>query len=141
MFRTIGDQPSLWESLLPEEVLRLPGELSRVDVLLDDPAFFAPFAPHAATTAGHFPTLAELPSEVSGSHPVRPGATTSRTGQGAGFPARRPGWDPSETARPPPAVRPGVPSHPGCGAQTGQDPLPWESRTSHSVACDDQRRF
>ena len=46
MFRTIGDQPSLWESLLPEEVLRLPAGLARVDALLDDPAFFAPFAPH-----------------------------------------------------------------------------------------------
>ena len=46
MFRTVGDQVSLWESLLPEEVLRLPAELARVDVLLDDPAFFAPFAPH-----------------------------------------------------------------------------------------------
>jgi len=46
MFRTIGDQVSLWESLLPEEVLRLPEELARVDVLLDDPVFFAPFAPH-----------------------------------------------------------------------------------------------
>jgi transposase, IS5 family len=44
VFRTIGDQPSLWESLLPEEVLWLPGELARVDALLDDPAFFAPFA-------------------------------------------------------------------------------------------------
>jgi IS5 family transposase len=42
MFRTIGDQPSLWESLLPEEALRLPEELARVDALLDDPAFFAP---------------------------------------------------------------------------------------------------
>ena len=46
MFRTVGDQCSLWESLLPEEVLRLPAELARVDGLLDDPAFFAPFAPH-----------------------------------------------------------------------------------------------
>ena len=46
MFRTVGDQPSLWESLLPEEVLRLPAELARVDGLLDDPAFFAPFAVH-----------------------------------------------------------------------------------------------
>jgi IS5 family transposase len=46
VFRTIGDQVSLWESLLPEEVLRLPEELARVDVLLDDPVFFAPFAPH-----------------------------------------------------------------------------------------------
>jgi transposase, IS5 family len=45
MFRTIGDRPSLWESLLPEEVLRLPVELARADVLLDDPVFFAPFAP------------------------------------------------------------------------------------------------
>jgi IS5 family transposase len=45
MFRTVGDQPPLWESLLPAEVLRLPDELARVDALLDDPAFFAPFAP------------------------------------------------------------------------------------------------
>jgi transposase, IS5 family len=46
VFRTIGDQCSLWESLLPEEVLRLPEELARVDALLDDPVFFAPFAAH-----------------------------------------------------------------------------------------------
>ena len=44
MFRTIGDGPSEWESLLPAEVLRLPEELARVDALLDDPVFFAPFA-------------------------------------------------------------------------------------------------
>jgi hypothetical protein len=42
MFRTIGDGPSRWESLLPPEVLRLPEELARVDALLDDPGFFAP---------------------------------------------------------------------------------------------------
>jgi transposase, IS5 family len=36
---------SLWEAVLPEEVLRLPEELARVDVLLDDPVFFAPFVP------------------------------------------------------------------------------------------------
>jgi IS5 family transposase len=35
----------LWESVLPEELLRLPQELARVDVLLDDRAFFAPFVP------------------------------------------------------------------------------------------------
>src|ERR1700739_140865 len=46
VFRTIGDQPSVWESRLPAELLRLPEELARVDALLDDPAFFAPFAPH-----------------------------------------------------------------------------------------------
>ena len=45
VFRTIGDRPSVWESRLPAEVLRLPEELARVDALLDDPAFFAPFAP------------------------------------------------------------------------------------------------
>ena len=45
MFRTVGDQPSLFESVLPEELLRLPEELGRVDGLLDDPAFFAPFVP------------------------------------------------------------------------------------------------
>lgn len=46
MFRTVGDQPSLWESILPEQVRRLPEELVRVDALLDDPRFFAPFVPH-----------------------------------------------------------------------------------------------
>jgi IS5 family transposase len=43
VFRTLGDPVSVWESQLPEEVLRLPAELARVDALLDDPAFFAPF--------------------------------------------------------------------------------------------------
>jgi len=43
MFRTVGDQPSLWEAVLPEELRRLPAELAGVDVLLDDPVFFAPF--------------------------------------------------------------------------------------------------
>ena len=43
VFRTVGDQCSLWESVLPEEVRRLPEELARVDALLDDPAFFTPF--------------------------------------------------------------------------------------------------
>jgi len=45
MFRTIDDRPSSWELLLPPEVLWLPDDLARVDVLLDDPVFFAPFAP------------------------------------------------------------------------------------------------
>ena len=43
MFRTVGDQPALWEAVLPLELLRLPEELARVDVLLDDSVFFAPF--------------------------------------------------------------------------------------------------
>lgn len=45
VFRTVGDQASLWESVLPEELRRLPEELARVDALLDDSAFFCPFVP------------------------------------------------------------------------------------------------
>ncbi len=45
MFRTRAERVSGWEAALPAEVLRLPEELARVDALLDDPAFFAPFAP------------------------------------------------------------------------------------------------
>jgi hypothetical protein len=36
---------SLWEAVLPAEVLRLSAELARVDVLLDDPVVFEPFVP------------------------------------------------------------------------------------------------
>ena len=45
MLRTVNDQLSLWDALLPSEVLVLPDELARVDALLDDPVFLAPFAP------------------------------------------------------------------------------------------------
>jgi IS5 family transposase len=45
MLRTRAVEVSLWEAILPDEVLRLPDELARVDALLDDPAFFAPFVP------------------------------------------------------------------------------------------------
>jgi IS5 family transposase len=43
VFRTAGDQVSLWEAVLPPELLTLPDELARVDVLLDDAVFFTPF--------------------------------------------------------------------------------------------------
>jgi IS5 family transposase len=43
MLHARNDQPTLWESILPESLLRLPDELARVDALLDDEAFFAPF--------------------------------------------------------------------------------------------------
>ena len=59
MFRTIGDPVSLWESRLPAEVLRLPEGLARVDALLDDPAFFAPFAPHFHPVIGRPSTPVE----------------------------------------------------------------------------------
>lgn len=45
MLRAHAVEVSLWEAVLPEEVLRLPDELARVDALLDDPVFFAPFTP------------------------------------------------------------------------------------------------
>jgi IS5 family transposase len=45
MLRTRAVEVSLWEAVLPDEVLRMPEELARVDALLDDPAFFAPFVP------------------------------------------------------------------------------------------------
>jgi IS5 family transposase len=45
MLVTRAADVSLWEAVLPEEVLRLPEELARVDALLDDPVFFTPFTP------------------------------------------------------------------------------------------------
>ena len=52
MLRTRNEQPSLWESVLPEICLRLPAELERVDVWLDDDRFFAPFVPHFSARMG-----------------------------------------------------------------------------------------
>jgi transposase, IS5 family len=59
MFRTIGDRPSEWELCLPVEVLRLPEDLARVDALLDDPAFFAPFAAYFHPVIGRPSTPVE----------------------------------------------------------------------------------
>jgi transposase, IS5 family len=46
VLRTVNDQLSLWDSILPPELLVLPDELARVDGLLDDPVFFASFVPY-----------------------------------------------------------------------------------------------
>ena len=46
MLRTTTPQHSLWEAILPSELLGLPAELARVDHLLDDPAFWEPFRAH-----------------------------------------------------------------------------------------------
>jgi len=59
VFGTIGDRPSSWELRLPAEVLRLPEELARVDALLDDPAFFASFAPYFHPLVGRRSTPIE----------------------------------------------------------------------------------
>jgi IS5 family transposase len=45
MLRTVADQPTLWEAILPDELRRLPVELARIDTLLDDPVFYVPFVP------------------------------------------------------------------------------------------------
>src|SRR5215472_4676164 len=52
VLRTVGEQPTLWDAILPSELLVLPVELARVDALLDDPAFFAPFAAHFDARVG-----------------------------------------------------------------------------------------
>lgn len=52
VLRTVGDQPTLWESLLPPEALVMPAELARVDRLLDDARFFAAYAPFFHASLG-----------------------------------------------------------------------------------------
>ena len=43
MLRTVSDAPTLWESVIPECLRGLPGDLGEIDELLDDPRFFEPF--------------------------------------------------------------------------------------------------
>lgn len=43
MLRTVNDQPTLWESVIPECLMGLPGDLAEIDALLDDERFFEPF--------------------------------------------------------------------------------------------------
>src|SRR3954469_21946287 len=52
MLRTVGDQATLWESLLPVQALVMPAELVRVDRLLDDVRFFAPYQEFFHATLG-----------------------------------------------------------------------------------------
>jgi IS5 family transposase len=49
--------PSLWESVLPPELFQMNEELTRVDKLLDDERFFAPFRERFGTRMGR-PTTA-----------------------------------------------------------------------------------
>jgi IS5 family transposase len=52
MLRTVGEEPTLWEALLPAEALVMPAELVRVDALLDDNRFFEPYAGFFHATLG-----------------------------------------------------------------------------------------
>ncbi len=45
-------QPSLWETILPAQALRMPPVLAAVDELLDDDEFIVPFQAHFHPTAG-----------------------------------------------------------------------------------------
>jgi IS5 family transposase len=60
MLRTRAAGVSLWEAVLHEEVLRLPDELARVDALLDDRSFFAPFVPFFDPRVGRPSTPMEV---------------------------------------------------------------------------------
>ncbi len=60
MLRTRAETVSLWEAGLPPEVLRLPAELARVDALLDDSVFFAPFLPFFDPRVGRPSTPMEV---------------------------------------------------------------------------------
>ena len=48
--RAVGE--SLWEAVLPEEVRALPPELGKVDAILDDDRFLAPFRSRLTATIG-----------------------------------------------------------------------------------------
>lgn len=60
MLVTRNLQPSLWDSVLPEECRRLSPLLERVDCWLDDEAFFAPFRKHFSDLFGR----PSIPMEV-----------------------------------------------------------------------------
>jgi IS5 family transposase len=60
MLRTRAPGVSLWEAALSEDVLRLSEELARLDALLDDPAFFAPFVPFFDPRVGRPSTPMEV---------------------------------------------------------------------------------
>lgn len=65
MFRTANGQPTLWDSILPPELLVLPQELGQVEVLLDDPVFFAPFAEYFDAHRSSWPTSMSMPPRGS----------------------------------------------------------------------------
>ena len=56
MLRLRKDQPSLWESVLPAELFQMSEELTKVDRLLDDERFLAPFRERFYTHTGR-PTV------------------------------------------------------------------------------------
>jgi len=52
MLVTSRPRRTVWEAVLPPGYQELPVELARVDALLDDPQFFAPYRKHFSATLG-----------------------------------------------------------------------------------------
>src|SRR5215213_7011935 len=52
MSRTVGDQPTLWEALLPVEAVVMPAALAAAGRLLEDERFFAPYREFFDATLG-----------------------------------------------------------------------------------------
>lgn len=52
MLRTVSEERTLWDAILPESCLTLPAGLAEVDHLLDDPGFFEPFRPFFSARFG-----------------------------------------------------------------------------------------
>jgi IS5 family transposase len=52
MLRLDNDQPSLWESVLPPGLFKMNDELTKIDRIMDDERFFAPFLEKFYTRVG-----------------------------------------------------------------------------------------
>ena len=61
--RAVGE--SLWEAVLPEELRVLPPELGKVDAILDDDRFLAPFRSRLTIRAADDPDRDVLAADVS----------------------------------------------------------------------------
>jgi hypothetical protein len=56
MLRLRKSQDDLWEAILPSEIFRLSNELCKVDEILSDERFYAPFIKGFSTNMGR-PTI------------------------------------------------------------------------------------
>jgi IS5 family transposase len=100
VFRTVSDQVSLWEAVLPPELLKLPDELARIDALLDDPVFFVPFEPFFDPRVGRPSTPMETYLRLMflkfryrlGYESSRAGKSAIRSPGGASAGSRWTGW-------------------------------------------------
>jgi transposase, IS5 family len=73
MLRTRNDQPTLWDAIIPPELLELPELLARVDRLLDDERFFTPFVAHFHASEGRPSIPMETYLRLMFSVPLWPG--------------------------------------------------------------------